>query len=249
MSTELERPSPAQLDRRYPVKEIFEDLPIEYPQVYRNIPVEREESLLPVIVLSGFSGSGKDCTFTPLLETGDAYHVVTATSRGRRVEKGEPECAYVWMREKREQETIQEYHMNLVKEYSLIEYDNHYGNLYGLPAQSMKKQGMGMPVLRVDINGVVNHRKRLPRFGFQPITVAVMPDSWSQVYESIVRRGAECEEEALKRFYEDVGNVELYRENINYFIHNSRFSDIEGVTGLDLSVDAFRYLVSKYQNH
>ncbi len=82
MSTELERPSPAQLDRRYPVKEIFEDLPIEYPQVYRNIPVEREESLLPVIVLSGFSGSGKDCTFTPLLETGDAYHVVTATSRG-----------------------------------------------------------------------------------------------------------------------------------------------------------------------
>ena len=249
MSTELERPSPAQLDRRYPVKEIFEDLPIEYPQVYRNIPVEREESLLPVIVLSGFSGSGKDCTFTPLLETGDAYHVVTATSRGRRVEKGEPECAYVWMREKREQETIQEYHMNLVKEYSLIEYDNHYGNPYGLPAQSMKKQGMGMPVLRVDINGVVNHRKRLPRFGFQPITVAVMPDSWSQVYESIVRRGAECEEEALKRFYEDVGNVELYRENINYFIHNSRFSDIEGVTGLDLSVDAFRYLVSKYQNH
>lgn len=249
MSTELERLSPTQLDTQYPVKEIFENLPIEYPQVYRNIAVEREDSLLPVIVLSGFSGSGKDCTFTPLLETGDAYHVVTATSRGRRKEKGEPESAYVWMREKKDEESVEGYYENLVKEYSLIEYDNHYGNLYGLPAHSMKKQGMGMPVLRVDINGVVNHRKRLPRFGFQPITVAVMPDSWSQVYESIVKRGAECEEEALKRFYEDVANVGLYKENINYFIHNSRFSDIEGVTGLDLSVNALRYLVSKYQNH
>ncbi len=249
MSTELERLSPTQLDTQYPVKEIFENLPIEYPQVYRNIPLERENSLLPVIVLSGFSGSGKDCTFTPLLETGDAYHVVTATSRGRRKEKGEPECAYVWMRERREDETIDEYYKNLIKEYDLIEKDPHYSGLYGLPRSSLLKKGEGMPVIRVDINGVVNHRRDLPSKGFQPITVAVMPDSWSQVYESIVKRGAECEEEALKRFYEDVANVGLYKENINYFIHNSRFSDIEGVTGLDLSVNALRYLVSKYQNH
>jgi len=69
MSTELERPSPAQLDIQYPVKEIFENLPIEYPQVYRNIPLEVDSSLKQVIVLTGFSGAGKDTVLDPIVES------------------------------------------------------------------------------------------------------------------------------------------------------------------------------------
>ena len=248
MSTELERPSPAQLDIQYPVKEIFENLPIEYPQVYRNIPLEVDSSLKQVIVLTGFSGAGKDTVLDPIVESKEAYQVITATSR-KRSEKNEAADKYIWMRERKEDESIDLYYENLIKEYDLIEKDPHYSGLYGLPRSSLLKQGVGMPVIRVDINGVVNHRRDLSSKGFQPVTVAVMPDSWGQLYNAIIGRGRECEEKAIERFYEDVANVELYRENINYFIHNSRFSDIEGVTGLDLSVDGLRYLVSKYRNH
>ena len=244
---ELEKVQPKDLDIQKPITNIFSNLESPFPNVYTNINVEKDPLLKPVILLTGFSGSGKDTVLNPLIESGDAFHIITAVARERRIEDGEPENAYIWMRKRNENETEQEYFNNLVKEYSLIEHDFHYGNLYGLPFSSLQREGEGIPVIRTDINGVVTLKDILPKYGFQPISIGVMPDSWEQVFASIISRGGENEEQALKRFKEDVNTIEMYKENINFFIHNSRKQNENGISGLDQAIEAFKYLIKKYR--
>ncbi|HBB64583.1 hypothetical protein A3K02_02495 [candidate division WS6 bacterium RIFOXYD1_FULL_33_8] len=246
MLEKIEKPSPAELDIIYPIKSIYENLESEYPNLYTNIGVKKDISKAPIILLTGMSGSGKDSVLEPLLESSEAHHIVTATSRPRRIADNEPEGAYIWMRDQLESETRGEYLEYLKEEYRLIESDDHYGNVYGLPFMSLMKDGVGIPILRVDINGIINLNKLLPLYRFQPISVGVLPDSWTQVYDAILGRGCEDEDEAKERLYEDFNNIEMYVKNANYFIHNSRVSDIDGCCGLDISVEALRFLVKKF---
>ncbi len=234
------------LDIQYPIKSVYENLEMEYPGLYINIPIEKDINRRVVIVLTGLSGSGKDCVLSPLLSSNDVYHVVTATSRGRRIADCEPENAYIWMRQRLKNETEDEYFKSLIKEYTLIENDVHYGFLYGLPKSSLLREGRGVPVARVDINGAITLSNLLPKYGFQPISVGVLPDSWEQVYTSILKRGGENEQQIQKRLSEDFNNMELYLKNVNYFLHNSRFSDQNGNSGLDISISSLRYLVKKF---
>lgn len=225
---------------------LFKNLESPYPNVYCNVPIEKESNKRPIILLTGFSGSGKDSVLCPLLESKKAYHVVTAVSRKRRLASNEPENAYIWMRERNEDESKDQYYNNLVKEYSLLEHDSHYGNVYGLPLKSLQNKGDGMPVIRTDINGVLTLKNILPGYGFQPISIGVMPDSWKQVYDSIINRAGESEDEVMRRFMEDVGNINMYVENINFFLHNSRVSTLGGISGLEASVSGLNYVIEQY---
>lgn len=245
MPEQQQETSPAQLDTRYPIESLYRNLEVEYPNLYCNIGIEKEDSKPSVLLLSGLSGSGKDCVLQPLLDSKEAYHVVTATSRERRVFSNEPETAYVWMRKRTESETQDQYFEHLRKEYSLIESDFHYGNLYGLPLCSLTKSGEGIPVIRTDIKGVFTLKSLLPSYGFQTVSVGVLPDSWIQVYDAILKRGDDIED-AQKRLCEDFNTMGMYVRNINYFLHNSREANIEGCSGLDVSKEALRYLVGKF---
>ena len=247
MLEQLEKPSPTQLDTQYPIESVYQNLELEYPNLYRNICVEREASKPSVVLLTGLSGSGKDCVLQPLLDSKEAYHVVTATSRERRVVKNEPETAYVWMRKRKKSETEEQYFGNLRNEYSLIENDYHYGNLYGLPLSALTKSGEGIPVIRTDIKGVITLTDLLPSYGFQTVSIGVLPDSWIQVYQAILERGDDVDD-ARQRLCEDFNNMELYVRNVNYFLHNSREADIDGCCGLDISIDALRYLIKRYSS-
>lgn len=244
---ETENVQPKDLDAQVPITDFFEHLESPYPNVYTNINVEKDPLLSPVILLTGFSGSGKDSVLLPSLKDGNAYHVVTAVSRERRVKNNEPENAYIWMRKRRENETEDEYFNNLVKEYSLIEHDVHYGNLYGLPFSSLQKDGEGIPIIRTDIKGVITLNGILPKYGFQPISIGVMPDNWEQVFNAILSRGGENEDQAIKRFKEDVETIDMYKKNINFFIHNSRKPNVNGTSGLDQAVESFKYLLKRYR--
>ena len=240
MEKEFENDCPRECSE---VVEFFENLPSPYPQVYENIAVEKEPHLRQVILVTGFSGSGKDTVLGPVFEEGLGFHVTTATSRKQR--DNEPENAYVWMRGKRFWETQEAYYKKLDKEYDLVESDPHHGNLYGLPSASLKKEGEGIPIVRTDIHGIKTLQEKLPEFGFQPISIGIMPDTWEQVYESIMKRNSESPSDAERRLQEDIESSHLYSEYINYFIHNSR-DEIGGRSGLDLSIEAMEYLIKQY---
>jgi guanylate kinase len=244
---ELEKVQPKDLDIQKPITNIFSNLESPFPNVYTNINVEKDPLLKPVILLTGFSGSGKDTVLNPLIESGDAFHIITAVARERRIEDGEPENAYIWMREKRSDESEEEYCDNLAKEYELIEYNTHYGDLYGLPLSSLKKGGSGIPVIRTDIHGVVTLHNVLANYGFQSISIGILPDSWEQIFKVISEREGENEQSAMKRIVEDVDSINMYKENINFFIHNSRKKNENGMSGLDQAIEAFRYLIKKYR--
>jgi guanylate kinase len=226
------------------VVDFFNELPSPYPQIYENIAVEKDSQCKPVILVTGFSGSGKDTVLEPIFERDMGFHVTTATSRERREQ--EPETAYIWMRGKKLFEAEKKYYQNLVKEYVLIEYDYHYGNLYGLPLSSLKKEGRGVPIVRTDIHGIETLQKELPRYGYQPISVAIMPDTWKQVYESIMKRNSESPKDAQERLSEDIESSPLYSRYINFFLHNSR-EKVGDKSGLELSIEGMEYLIEKYK--
>jgi guanylate kinase len=223
---------------------LYEQLPSLYPAVYENIKVEKDPDKKLVMLLTGFTCSGKDTVMEAMEETGRVFHVVTATSRQRR--EGEPESKYVWMRERKVDETEEEYEGNLTREYNLVEHDTHYGAVYGLPLQSLEKEGGSIPVIRPDISGVITLQEVLPEFGFQPISVALMPDSWEQLYDVLIKERGMNIQKANSRLYKDVRDVDDYLNNIHYFLHNGRFEYGE-MTGLERSVKALEYILERYK--
>ena len=246
MSTELESFNTERLDTLYPVEKLYENLEEEFLNVYANIPLETEYEKPVVILLSGLSGGGKDTVLKPLVNEGLLSHVVTATTRERRDEIAEPEDAYIWMRARRKGEQKKQYHKSLIQEYGLIEKNFHYGNLYGLPLSSLKKDVSSLQVVRTDINGVKSLRKMLPTHGFRTISVGVLPTSWNECYDSILGRGCEDDKKTRKRILEDFKNTKKYLKNINYFIVNSRETYPNGISGLDISISGLRNIVKKY---
>jgi guanylate kinase len=226
-----------------PILDFFKDLKSPFPQVYINIPVKKEPQKKPVILLTGFSGSGKDTVLKPIFDKGNAYHVVTGTTRKKR--EGTSEKAHVWFRGKKLFESKGRYIKNLVKEYELIEHDFHYGNLYGLPLSSLKKEGSGIPVIRTDIHGVETLQKVLPKYGYQGVSIAVMPDTWAQVYESILKRKSEGHKAAEQRLNEDIESSDMYSKYINYFLHNTR-GKVGEHSGLEKSVEGLEYILSLF---
>jgi guanylate kinase len=217
-----------------------------YPNlgVYCNSDIELEPSNKLAIILTGFTCAGKDTVMEELESTGKFFHVITATSRPRRVEKNEPEDKYVWLdvREKSPDETVEDYIAYVKEECGLIEADYHYGNVYGLPLVSLQREGSGIPVIRPDINGTETLVRELPKYGFQPLSIAVMPDSWEQIYQIIMKeRGGN-----MKRLEEDLENIDKYIDPniIDYYIHNSRY-DYGDMTGLERSIAGIMHMLEQ----
>lgn len=218
--------------------------------IYCNKEIKRDPSKKLAIILTGFTCAGKDTVMDELEKIGLAYHVVTATSRPRRIDEGEPEGKYVWLenvRERESNENIGEYLESVKQEYGLVEADEHYGYVYGLPLESLQKEGQGVPVIRPDINGAITLHKELPKFGFQPLCIAVMPDNWEQIYNILLEERGGSVDEKMHRLEEDNNNVEKYVDTVNYFLHNTR-ENFKEFSGLERSIKGCKYILERYRS-
>lgn len=115
-----------------------------------------------MLLITGPSGAGKDSLKQSMLGLDDTLAVVTtATTRQQR--PNEEDDAYVWMEGWPVDGLPTDDHVEkLVSEHSLIEYDIHHGNMYGLPEASLRATPEGkVPVLDIDIHGVKTIRERL----------------------------------------------------------------------------------------
>jgi guanylate kinase len=213
--------------------------------IYCNIPVEKDPSKKLAIILTGFTCAGKDTVLDGLEDTGLVYHVVTATSRPRR--EKEPLGKYHWLtvRERGEGETEEEYKESIKKEHDLVECDIHYGHVYGLPRKSLLVEGRGIPVVRPDINGTITLHEELPKYGFLPVSIAILPDNWEQIYKVLLEERKGTLEEKNVRLMEDVATMPDYL-SVNYFLHNSRFRYVD-MEGLERSIKGMKYIIEKYR--
>lgn len=156
-----------------------------------------------LIVISGFSGSGKGTIVREMMEKYDNYALsISMTTRVPR--QGERDgVEYFFVTKETFERTIQED--------GLIEYADYCGNYYGTPRAYVEEQlNAGKDViLEIEIQGALKVKKRFP----ECLLLFITPPSAAELKRRLTGRGTESPEvieQRLSRAYEESEGVEAY---------------------------------------
>lgn len=167
-----------------------------------------------LIVVSGFSGSGKGTVIKELMKGYDNYALsVSATTRKPR--GGEVEGREYFFK------STQEFEKMIAKD-ELIEYARYVDNYYGTPRAYVEEQlAAGKDVvLEIEIQGALKIKEKFP----DAVLLFVMPPSAKALKERLVGRGTEdmdVIESRMKRACEEAEGV----ENYDYLIINDKLEE------------------------
>lgn len=156
-----------------------------------------------LIVLSGFSGSGKGTIVKHLLEKYDHY-VLSISMTTRSPRGGEQNGREYFFVEKEQFEQT-------IKENGLIEYAEYCDHLYGTPRRYVEEQlsaGRNV-ILEIEIQGALKIQKQFP----ESLLIFVTPPSAQELRRRLEERGTESPEviaARLARAYEESEGVEAY---------------------------------------
>ena len=156
-----------------------------------------------LIVVSGFSGSGKGTLMKKLMETYDNYALsVSMTTRQPR--EGERDGVEYFFTDKENFE-------RKISENQLIEYACYCDNYYGTPREYVEKQlAEGKDViLEIEIQGALKVKARYP----ECLLLFVTPPSAQELKRRLVGRGTESLEvieKRLARATEESEGIEAY---------------------------------------
>ena len=166
-----------------------------------------------LIVVSGFSGTGKGTIMKELLNRYDNYALsVSATTRNPR--EGEADGREYFFK------TVPEFEKMIAKE-ELIEYARYVNNYYGTPrAYVEEKLSEGRDViLEIEIQGALKVKEKFP----ETVLLFVMPPSAKVLKERLIGRGTETEDVILsrmKRAGEEAEGMDRY----DYLVINDELS-------------------------
>ena len=196
----------------------------------------REKGIL--IVVSGFSGSGKGTIMKELLKQYDNYALsISATTRNPR--PGEEDGREYFFK------TVEDFDKMIAKE-ELIEYARYVDNYYGTPRAYVEEQleaGKDV-ILEIEIQGALKIKKQFP----DTVLMFVSAPSADELKDRLVGRGTETKEvcaQRLSRAYEESLGIEKY----DYLVVNDKLDDcVELVNDIIHSSDDTKknqdYLVS-----
>lgn len=162
-----------------------------------------------LIVVSGFSGSGKGTLMEALLEKYNNYALsISATTRKPR--EGESEGIHYFFK------SIDEFEKMIAKD-ELIEYAKYVDNYYGTPKSYVEKQlELGNEViLEIEMQGALKVKERFP----DAVLLFVTPPNVSVLEKRLIGRGtetAEVIESRMKRAAEEAEGM----CNYDYIIIN-----------------------------
>ena len=156
-----------------------------------------------LVVVSGFSGSGKGTLMKALVERYHQYALsISATTRQPRPgEENGREYFFV----------TREAFLKMAEENALIEYAQYVENYYGTPREYVEKQlASGRDViLEIEIQGALRIKEQYP----DALLLFVTPPSAEELKRRLTNRGtesAEVIEARLKRAAEEAEGVEAY---------------------------------------
>jgi guanylate kinase len=161
-----------------------------------------------LIVLSGPSGAGKGTICKALLQKGNYWLSVSATTRKPRV--GEVEGKNYYFIEKED-------FLDRVEKGDFLEYAEVYGNYYGTPkSKVIEALDTGKDViLEIDIQGALKVKEAYSGGVF----IFILPPSMEELKQRIINRGSETPESLMTRFksaYQEINYVSKY----NYAVVN-----------------------------
>ena len=181
-----------------------------------------------LIVVSGFSGSGKGTIMKELLKRYDNYALsISATTIAPR--EGETDGQEYFFK------TREEFEKMIAKE-ELIEYAEYVNNYYGTPIAYVEEQltaGKDV-ILEIEIQGALKVKKKFP----DTLLLFVTPPSAEELRKRLIGRGTETMEvieQRMQRAIEESDGMESY----DYYVIND---------DLDTCVDEVHRIIQAEHN-
>ena len=157
-----------------------------------------------LIVLSGFSGSGKGTIMKELMRRYSEQYALSISATTRNPRPGETDGVEYFFRTKEEFESM-------IERDELIEYAKYVENYYGTPKAYVEEQlAAGKDViLEIEIQGALKVKEKFP----DTVLMFVTPPSAEELKRRLVGRGTEemsVIESRLSRAVEEAQGIESY---------------------------------------
>ena len=157
-----------------------------------------------LIVLSGFSGSGKGTIMKELMHRYSEQYALSISATTRNPRPGEIDGVEYFFRTKEEFE-------GMIERDELIEYAKYVENYYGTPKAYVEEQlAAGKDViLEIEIQGALKVKEKFP----DTVLMFVTPPSAEELKKRLVGRGTEemsVIESRLSRAVEEAQGIEAY---------------------------------------
>ena len=136
-----------------------------------------------LFVISGPSGTGKGTVMKHLLETGEYFYSVSATTRAPRPEDKEGVTYYFVTREQFEEK---------IAAGEMLEYAQYSGNYYGTPKSAVEKalaEGKNV-ILEIETLGALQVREKMP----EAVLIFILPPDMETLRARLEGRGTETAE-------------------------------------------------------
>lgn len=168
-----------------------------------------------LIIMSGFSGSGKGTITQALLKQYPEEYALSISATTRSPRAGEEDGVHYFFLEKEEFE-------RLIGEGAFLEHARYVDNYYGTPRKYVEEQlSVGKNViLEIEIQGALQIRELMP----EALLVFITPPSAAELQARLRGRGTETEEviaSRMARAVQEAEGCEVY----DYLVVNDRLED------------------------
>lgn len=181
-----------------------------------------------LVVISGFSGSGKGTIVKALLEKYKNEYVLSVSATSRQPREGEVEGEHYFFKTRAEFE-------RMIESCELIEHAQYVGNYYGTPkdyVESMLSKGKNV-ILEIEVIGGTQIRKLYP----EAVMIFIVPPSIAVLEKRLIDRESESLEVIHSRIAQ-ANNEVSYISSYEYLIINEDLK--EAVENLHLAIGADR---------